>query len=187
MPNRNNNNIMFVDDQPKSGLVHVSEYVVRKHIVYIDDEIGCASNYREVVSALLNAQETDVVEFVINTNGGDLQAALQIVEAINLSPASIRAMVLGNCYSAGTIIAMNCPEVYISNSAEFMLHHASWGVQGAAHNVKAQNDFVFSQTSKLVTSLYEGFLSEKEIKELLSGKEFWFTAEEARSRMIKRS
>ena len=53
-------------------------------------------------------------------------------------------------------------------------------------NVKGQTDFATRQINKLLDTCYKGFLTEKELEELKNGKEYWFNAEEAGKRMVRR-
>jgi ATP-dependent protease ClpP protease subunit len=94
--------------------------------------------------------------------------------------------VLGSAYSAASMIACMANECYIAESADFMLHTAHYGSIGTVPNVKNQTDFATKQINKLLDTCYTGFLTAKELDELKNGKEFWFDAEEAGKRMVKR-
>jgi ATP-dependent protease ClpP protease subunit len=77
-------------------------------------------------------------------------------------------------------------ECYIADSAEFMLHTAHYGSIGTVPNVQGQTEFATRQINKLLDKAYKGFLTDKELVELKSGKEFWFDAEESGKRMTRR-
>jgi heme oxygenase len=67
-----------------------------------------------------------------------------------------------------------------------MLHTAHYGSIGTVPNVKGQTEFATRQINKLLDQAYKGFLTDKELDELKNGKEFWYSAEEAQARMVKR-
>jgi ATP-dependent protease ClpP protease subunit len=84
------------------------------------------------------------------------------------------------------MLACMATECYIADSAEFMLHTAHYGSIGTVPNVKGQTDFATKQVNKLLDICYAGFLTPKELEELKNGREWWFNADEARERMLKR-
>jgi ATP-dependent protease ClpP protease subunit len=93
---------------------------------------------------------------------------------------------LGAAYSAASMIACMADECYFAESSEMMLHTAHYGSINTVPNVKTQVDFTTRQMNKLLDTCYKGFLSDKELEELKNGKEFWYSAEEAQARMLKR-
>lgn len=169
-----------------SDKVFSTKMEIGKHIIKIDEEIGEASEYRDVIDVLLTSNPCDQIEIILQTHGGSVETAMMIVEAMRMSQADINVTVTGACHSAGTLIALNALSVRICDNAEFMIHSASWGVWGSSHNVKKQNDFIFEQMCALVDDTYEGFLTPSEIKEMKRGEEYWFNSEESRKRLVKR-
>lgn len=166
--------------------IKVAEMTVRNFTIFLDDDIGAPSQYRDVIDILLNCAEHDSVNFVINSTGGRLDAAQALIEAIQACSGSVIANVVGPAYSAASMIACMCPECYITDSAEFMVHTGHYGSMGTVPNVKSQTEFVTTQTNKLLDKIYKGFLTEKELQGLKNGVEYWFDADEARKRMQRR-
>lgn len=158
---------------------------VNYHTVFLDENIVEPAEYRELISLLLNSSELDTIDIVINSGGGRLDAARAIIESIKACAGSVKATIVGECHSAASMIALNCPEVVVLDSAQMMIHEASWGVIGKGSNNKSQNDFIHRTTEKLVRETYGGFLTAKEIEQVLSGVEMWFDADEIHERVIK--
>ena len=180
-------NILF----PKNNKSHVEiiskQFQVNYHTVFLDENIVEPSEYRDLISLLLNASELDTIDMIINNGGGQLNAAKAVIEAIKNADGNVKATILGDCHSAASMIALSCPEIVVLDSAEMMVHQASWGLGGTGNNVKAQNDFYYRQCTKLVKDVYKGFMTEKEIEQVLTGTEFWFDADEIRTRIERRN
>lgn len=155
---------------------------------FLDDDILPARFYRPLLQHLLNAGQDDIVELYINSDGGCLSGAQQIIEGIRMSQASVYAIVTGSCHSAASMIMLNCEDVMITDSAESLVHCASYGMgRSKQSDVKSHVDFSTKQLEKLIDETYEGFLSPEEITAVKNGKELWFNAEELRERLEKRN
>lgn len=172
-----------------SGKEHVEivtkTFNVNYHSVFLDENIAEPSEYRDLISLLLSSSELDTVDLIINNGGGLLNAARSVIEAVKNAECTVKTTILGECHSAASMIALSCKEIVVLDSAEMMIHQASWGVVGTGSNNKTQNDFIHRQTTKLVRETYAGFLSTKEIDAVLSGTEFWFDADEIATRVEK--
>lgn len=175
--------ILFSDS---SGKIKSKPIISTQHTFFLDEAISEPANYRDEIHTLVHANDGDAIDIVINSPGGMMHTALAYCEAIKFSRASVTAVILGECASAATIIALNCPQVLVTDSAEFMIHTASFGSWGKSNNVKDHVDFTNSQVNTLIESTYAGFLTAKEIEKVKAGVEFWFNADETRERFQKR-
>ena len=156
---------------------------VKRHDVFLDTEIGEPPNYRDLISLLFNANENDSINIFINSQGGHLNSALAIIEGIKHSNAQVTGIIMGECYSAASMIALNCHNVVVLESANMMIHTASFGAAGNTGNVKAYTDFTVKEVEKLLISTYEGFLTSDEIEKIKTGVEIWLSAEDISKRM----
>lgn len=189
MTNKANEEIILMPSMPlgpPNGLIRTLTQQVNTHIVFIDDDIGDPPMYRDVIHCLATCGDNDMVNILINSNGGRTDSVWQIIEAMKGCQGEVAATVIGAAYSAASMLACMAPECYIADSAEFMLHTAHYGSIGTVPNVKGQTDFATKQINKLLDISYAGFLSPKELDELKSGREYWFNADEARERMQRR-
>lgn len=159
---------------------------VKRHDVFLDTDIGEPFIYRDFISLLFNANEHDNVNICINSPGGSLNSALAIIEGIKHSNANVTGVLMGECYSAASMIALNCHNVIVLDSANMMIHTASFGTAGSTGNVKAYTDFTVNEIEKLIVSTYTGFLSKEEIDKVKTGVEIWLSADDIRKRMETR-
>lgn len=171
---------------PQNGLIRTISTQINTHLVFIDDDIVDPPVYRDVIHCLATCNENDTVNLLINSSGGRTDSIWQIIEAMKGCRGEVVATVIGAAYSAASMLACMAPECYIADSAEFMLHTAHYGSIGTVPNVKGQTDFATKQINKLLDICYSGFLTPKELEDLKNGREWWFDADEARERMLKR-
>lgn len=183
--NENIEELMMMMPEQK-GLIRTITQQMNTHLVFIDDDITSPSNYRDVIHCLATCNENDSVNLLVNSSGGRTDSIWQIIEAMKGCRGEVSVTVIGAAYSAASMLACMAPECYIAESAEFMLHTAHYGSIGTVPNVKGQTDFATRQINKLLDTCYKGFLTDKELIELKNGKEYWFDAEEAGKRMVKR-
>lgn len=166
--------------------INTSERTAKHSDVFLDRDIEEPSDYRELISILFNASEYDSIHIFINSAGGNLDTALAIIEGIQHSMASVTAFLIGSCHSAASMIALSCSQLIITDSANMLVHSASFGTGGTTSNVKSHTDFVVKQTNKLLDEVYEGFLTEEEMKSIRLGVEMWLDAKEIRKRVKRR-
>ena len=183
--NENIEELMMMMPEQK-GLIRTISQQVNTHLVFIDDDILSPSNYRDVIHCLATCSENDSVNLLVNSSGGRTDSLWQIIEAMKGCRGDVSVTVIGAAYSAASMLACMAPECYIADSAEFMLHTAHYGSIGTVPNVKGQTDFATRQINRLLDQAYTGFLTDKELSELKNGKEYWFDAEEAGKRMVRR-
>jgi len=183
--NENIEELMMMMPEQK-GLIRTITNQINTHLVFIDDDITSPSNYRDVIHCLATCSENDSVNLLVNSSGGRTDSIWQIIEAMKGCRGDVSVTVIGAAYSAASMLACMAPECYIADSAEFMLHTAHYGSIGTVPNVKGQTDFATRQINRLLDQAYTGFLTDKELSELKNGKEYWFDAEEAGKRMVRR-
>ena len=168
--------------------VHINAVTasVTTHEVFLDMDIEDPHKYRNLISLLINAQANDRIHLYINSNGGNLDTAIAILNAMLVCQAEITGFIMGACHSAASIITMYCHNVHVFETAYMMIHTASFGNFGNTTTVKTQTDFTVEQVEKLLDDAYKGFLDNKEMKEVKQGIELWYDSEEIRRRLKKR-
>lgn len=161
-------------------------YDVKTYNCYVTGGIEDPFNYNELCYVLEQAEEDDTVVLHINTYGGHIDSAFKIIASIKRSDAKVVARLTGTVASAGTIIALSCHEVEVEDFTHFMIHNYSTGTQGKGHEIMEYVNFTDKDLKKTFTSIYSGFLSTREINEVIKGKDMWLSAEETRKRWEKK-
>ena len=150
--------------------------------VYITEPIDEPSYYNELCYLLDNATEQDTINIHINTPGGIIDSAVMIINSIKNSKANVVGYLTGTVASAGTMIALSCNSLKVANHTTFMIHNYSGGLRGKGHELKAQQAFVDASLEAFFKDVYGNFLSPKEIREVIDGKDMWINSEEVLAR-----
>lgn len=153
---------------------------------YLCGEIKPAEEYVEWFQILRAASENDVIYIRINSEGGDLFSALQIVRAMQESNATIVCSVEGICMSAATLIFLSADRFELSDHTMFMFHNYSSGTIGKGGEMYDQITHFRAWSEKLFNSFYKDFLTPEEIKSMLDNKDIWLDAEEVAKRLEAR-
>lgn len=154
--------------------------------LYLCGEIKAAEEYVEWFQLFRAAGENDIIYIRINSEGGDLFAALQLVRAIQESQATIICSVEGICMSAATLIFLSADRFELSDHTMFMFHNYSSGTIGKGGEMYDQITHFRAWSEKLFASFYKDFLTPEEIKSMLDNKDIWLDAEEVAKRLKNR-
>ena len=74
---------------------------------YLTGNIGDAKEYQDWNQLMRSATENDAIVIHINSNGGEIFTAIQLMRSMGDSPATICASVEGMCMSAATLISVS--------------------------------------------------------------------------------
>jgi len=151
--------------------------------IYISGSIGEPELYIEELQTLREAQESDDVTLYINSVGGYVSTAIQIVNGIRNCKAKVTAVIEGECHSAATYIFLACDEWVVNSGVLMLIHNYSGGAYGKGvdliDSVKANDKWV----KNIMATIYEGFLSPGELELVNSNKDIWLESEEILTRL----
>lgn len=160
-----------------------SKPAVNVHEFYLSGDIESSDEYISWFDIIRHASNTDIVKIYINSYGGDLFTAIQFMRVLNETEATVVISVEGACMSAATMIFMCGHSFEVSEHSMFMFHNYSGGVVGKGGEMldQLQHERVWSE--KLLRSVYDGFLTEDEIKSMLNNKDLWMDGNEVVKRL----
>jgi len=150
--------------------------------VYLHDLIQAPCNYSELVYTLREAKKGDIINLHINNGGGVVDSAFMIFDAIAKSKATVVAHLAGIVASAATIITMACDKIVIARFTQFMVHNYSGGTSGKGHEIKAYVQFSDKELNRAFREIYAGFLTDKEMTEIIDGQDVWLNETEVQTR-----
>lgn len=177
------------DVLPLLPISDMSNRLLRKEMTstlyeyYLVDDIGEASDYIELCDVLRSASPNDEVLIRINSGGGSLATANMIVNAIRESQAHVHGFIESTCASAATLIYLSCHSYSLSEDADMMVHTSSSMYGGKEHEQHSYVTFSRKKIHKMVRDRYAGFLTEKEIENVLNGQDYYFDSEEIGERL----
>lgn len=154
--------------------------------VHLNEPIKLPDYYSQFFDMCLRASEHDQIELVISSPGGTIAGMSYIIEALRLTDASTRAIIVGEASSAASMIALSCDSVLVTDSSEMLCHSLRGGYGGKMADVVAYAQHNEKMSDNLVNTVYRGFLEPEEIREMQSGKEIYLCADEIRERLEKR-
>lgn len=155
------------------------------HTIYLDGEITAPSDYRDAMAVLENAGPHDQVVLSITSGGGRLDSGLMLINGIRACQAPVTAQIHSDCGSMATGVALACDNWQLGEFAYFFIHTATWGTVGKDQEVRSQTDFMSKYVDKFLTSMYTGFLTPKELREVAKGEDKWIAGEELSERLAK--
>jgi len=133
----------------------------------------------ESVKTFLNSNKNEDVEFDISSLGGDLATGLTIHDLIKTHPKKTIANIIGLTASAGTVIAIACDEVHISDNALFLIHNGWKEVTGNVYDFqKAASDLLKMDAIMIKIYREKTGLDDNKIKDLMKASD-WLSPTEA--------
>ncbi len=187
---RNPRNVEYDEDIPEPNQIQLGYFVnsrtFHQYTVPIDEDFVEPSYYRNVVSMLEDADEGDTCIFKISSRGGSLSGLQTLLEAVKHTQAYTVAVLVGQCASAASILAMHTDDVVVTDSADMLAHFISYNTGGKGADIASHVAHITKTAEKLIRSTYEDFLTEKEIDAIIDGKEMYMDADEIRERLAER-
>lgn len=153
------------------------------HEFYLCGTIEPADEYIEWFDTIRHCSSNDVVKIYINSYGGDIFTAIQILRVLEESAGTILVSIEGACMSAATMIFMAADSIEVSQHSMFMFHNYSGGAIGKGGEMLDQLQHERAWSEKLLRSTYENFLTTKEIESILNNKDIWMDGEEVIKRL----
>ena len=130
---------------------------------------------------LIEPEQPDVINLLITSVGGDMNAAFALIAVIKGSTIPVRTIVVGEASSAAFCIFLAGDQRVITPYASLMSHCFSTSVDGHFHDLKNAMDEMNAYNGKMI-DLYQEFtgLDKKIIKsKFLSHKDAYISHEDA--------
>jgi len=155
------------------------------HHFYISEGVGEPAKYIEMIHRIKTAGPNDIIYIYLNTPGGRFDTGIQIINAMNASPAHVITVLEGEVCSLGTIIFLSGDEYVVNDHCMFMIHNYSGGTYGKGHEQVAQVEAMKKEFGKLAHKIYVPFLGEDELEKVIDGADLWMGSDEVRIRLRK--
>jgi len=154
--------------------------------ITITSDIVSPDVYDEVVGVLTSAKESDIVVFLINSIGGELNSLTYLTNAIDDTEAHVVGKLMGIAASAAGALFLNCHKQIVGRHTTMMIHNASYGSLGKDRDVLSHVLFTSKQNERFVRDTYKDFLTEEEIESVINGAELYFDDDEIEQRLAVR-
>lgn len=154
--------------------------------VFLTTHIQEPEVYNEFYYKLANAKEDETYYLNLNTPGGVIDSAFMIADAAKRSKAKIVGRLSGTVASAGTIVALECDEIEVADYTAWLSHNYSTGISGKGHELKAFQKFTDDNLNSSFKKMHAGFFTDKEVEDIIEGKDIWLNKEEIITRWNNR-
>lgn len=145
---------------------------------FIHGPIESSEDYIDLLDALYNATPSDTIILHLNTPGGYLDTAVEIIHAIAQTEATVVGSADGQVASAGSLILFACHTFILGEFCEVMLHDGSGGSWGKINeNLKAAKH-TSQRLANIYHKVYGRFLPEEEVQAILDGADLYMSAED---------
>ena len=176
-------NVLDLLKSRKTSNSTTSKPLSTMHEFYLTGEIESAENYVEWFDTIRHAGEHDIIKIYINSYGGDLFTAIQFLRVLAESSATKIVSVEGACMSAATMIFMCADNFEVTPHSVFMFHNYSGGTIGKGGEMIDQLLHERKWSENLLKNIYQGFMTNDEIKAMLENRDIWMDGEEVVKRI----
>ena len=112
----------------------------------------------------ISRENTDPVNLVINSQGGDIQATLGIIDCIDSIPNKVYTYALAKCSSAAVFIFLNGDKRYVFKNTIFTIHEPFMSVDNASSFILKDLIFEYEKLSMYNQRIFDLFEKKANIK-----------------------
>jgi len=136
---------------------------------------------------LPNIRSIPNITIYINSPGGIVETAVQIMSAMSDNPTHVHAQIEGAADSSASIIALSANSCHATPGSSMLLHDMMVsGPDDRPSVIIEVNEFHKKWFADIITRAYRGFLSKREIKSVLAGNDIRLMSDEINARLKKR-
>lgn len=126
-------------------------------------------SYAELLEDLEKAQQGDMITLYFNCSGGDCAIGESIIRALHITQATTNCIVEAPCWSMGSIVALQCDNLYFNEDTFLMFHDYSTGYRGKGSEMSQMMSIEQENTNKQIKKWCMPFLTKKEYDNIVSG------------------
>ena len=164
-------------------LVTMEEMKSKRYNIYLGDSVQEPAKYYSIFNILRTTTSLDNVVFYINNYGGQLNTTAELIHAIRASQATTHAVVTGPIYSAAPIITLAAKKIYLEKHIFMMFHDYSGLEHGKGNEMEKSIKAYQPYFKALISDVCRPFLTQKEIRSILEGKDLYLDYEECKKRL----
>ncbi len=145
---------------------------------YLSGEVGCSALYIGLLEALADMREGDVMYLHVNTPGGSIDTAVQIIDSILDCKGEVITCAEGQVASVGSLIFFSGHGFKVGRFCEVLLHDGSSGFSGKFSESLASARSCSDRVKALYHSVYGRFFPKSEVDKVLEGVDRYILADE---------
>lgn len=173
----------YEDIVPVGIVSPIEETRGKAYHFYLSGEIGPAAMYTKLLHVLKSCSPNDLVYLHINSPGGRLWSAVQIIHAIGACRGTVITCAEGEVASGASLIFFAGHGMEIGEFASIMAHDARGGGGGTLAEQGQSLEHILDIYRGLCKAIYNPFLSKGEMKTLFGGGTVYLNATQVRERI----
>ncbi|KVP40064.1 ATP-dependent Clp protease proteolytic subunit [Burkholderia ubonensis] len=163
--------------------VFTTSKVKNEYSIYLSNPVVEPAAYDEVCHLLRSVTENDEVKLYLNTPGGALISGLALIQAMRDSKATITTILNPQAFSMGALLFL-CGDVRVAPpNSLLMFHHYSGGLSGKGNEQVLELSATNAWFEEAMHNTCSPFLTKKEIRDVLQGKDLWMGSAEINKRL----
>jgi ATP-dependent protease ClpP protease subunit len=135
--------------------------------------------YIPYFKVLEDAHEEDQIVFYFNSPGGEVTTLNLFLNALRRCKSKYILARVNYAASAAALLALYCDNIEFNTGATLMLHNYKGFFYGKGQEIKADFEHSDKKFEQIIRYICKKILTDEEIDELLNGKDFYFSGEEA--------
>ncbi|KWA83902.1 hypothetical protein WL29_21285 [Burkholderia ubonensis] len=163
--------------------VFTTSKVSNEYSIYLSNAVVEPSAYDEVCHLLRQVGENDEVKLYLNTPGGALISGLALIQAMRDSKATITTILNPQAFSMGALIFLAGDQKVAPPNSLLMFHHYSGGLSGKGNEQVLELSATNAWFEEAMHNTCSPFLTKKEIRDVLQGKDLWLGSAEINKRL----
>ena len=163
------------------------DYVPKIYTINFWHDFDDPRNYIPYFKILQEAHEEDQIIFYFDSPGGRIDTLNLFLNALRRCKSKYILARVNYAASAAALLALYCDNIEFNTNSTLMLHTYSGGYRGKGQEVQSEVEHCCKNYNELNKYILQKILTDKEIQELLDGKDFYFTGEEAVKRLKARA
>ncbi len=159
------------------------------YTINVSQVFGDAYTFDECVHILSTASPEDTINFIINSDGGNVFSLIALRNSIRASQAEIVMSLIGMAASAGSALFLESAHSYqVHDNSCMMIHNMLCGTGfDDTQKIKTRADYNMKMNERFVRETYEGFLTKAEMDDVIyNSREIYLEDTEIRERLQKR-
>lgn len=163
------------------------DYIPKIYTINFWHDFDDPRNYIPYFKILQEAHEEDQIIFYFDSPGGRIDTLNLFLNALRRCKSKYILARVNYAASAAALLALYCDNIEFNTNSTLMLHTYSGGYRGKGQEVQSEVEHYGKNYNELNKYILQKILTDKEIQELLDGKDFYFTGEEAVKRLKARA
>ena len=170
-----------LDEEPYK--LFTTSKTAQEHSVYFSGEVVSPSAYDDLSHLIRHMATEDSIRLYLNTPGGDMEAGLALIQAMRECKGDVTTVLNVQAASMGALLFLAGRHRVAPANGLLMFHNYSGGISGKGNEQVAELSAVTAWFEEVMIDVCHPFLSRKEIRFVLNGRDLWIHGKDISHRL----